>query len=217
MNTHWKIPIVCLQLLLVLGLLLGTHATVKADQFDEANAAYLAGNYQKAFRIFKPLAEEGSAEAQYNLGSMYFFGQGLPQDYKEARKWYRKATEQGNANAQYQLGFMYTNGLGGPRDYKEAAKWWRKAAEQGHPVAQRRLGYYYEIGKGVPKDIVQAHKWYNLSASRFKELGNFAAHSLRIHILNSLEKSMTPAQIAEAKKLAREWKPKTWKELSQQN
>jgi len=54
MKSHRKIPIVCLQLLLVLVLLLGTQATVKADQFDESVAAYHAGNYEKALNIFKP-------------------------------------------------------------------------------------------------------------------------------------------------------------------
>jgi len=63
MKTHWKIPIVCLQLLLVLGLLLGTPAPVKADQFEEGLAAFSAGNHQKAFGIFKSLAEQGHRQA----------------------------------------------------------------------------------------------------------------------------------------------------------
>ena len=125
MKTHWKIPIVCLQLLLVLGLLLGTQAIVKADQLDEGEAAYNAGNYQKALEIFKPLAEQGDARAQYNLGVVYDEGEGVPQDYTEAIKWYRLAAEQRFFLAQYNLGVKYDDGEGVPQDYTEALKWYR--------------------------------------------------------------------------------------------
>jgi len=101
MKTHWKITIVCLQLLMVLGLLLGTQATVKADQLNEGLAAYDTGNYQKAFKLFKPLAEQGHAYAQYSLGFMYDKGRGTLQDYTKAVKWYRKAAEQGHGEAQH--------------------------------------------------------------------------------------------------------------------
>jgi len=67
MKTHWKISIVCFQLLLVLGCSLGTQATVKTDQFDEGTAAYQAGNYQKALELFKPFAEQGDAKAQNTI------------------------------------------------------------------------------------------------------------------------------------------------------
>lgn len=168
MKTYWKIPLVCSQLLLVLGLLLGTHTTVKADQFDEGLAAYEAGNYQKALELFKAFAEQGDADAQVFLGIMYSKGQGVPKDYRKALKWYRKAAEQGHASAQYNLGIMYGN------------------------------------SKGVPKDYVQAHKWFSLTASRSQ--GQDHEHSVKNR--DVIEKRMTPAQVAEAQKLAREWKPK---------
>ena len=84
------------------------------------------------FQVTKELAEGGDAEAQNNLGFMYYYGEGVPQDYKEATKWYRLSAEQGNAMAQYNLGNSYYNGEGVPQDYKEAVKWQRKAAEQGY-------------------------------------------------------------------------------------
>ncbi len=93
MKNSLKIPIVCLQFLLVLGLLLGTHAAVKADQLEKGWAAYNAGNYQKALEIFKILAEQGDTAAQAYLGLMYHMGQGVTQDYTEAINWYRKAAE----------------------------------------------------------------------------------------------------------------------------
>lgn len=59
-------------------------------------------------------AEQGNADAQNNLGVMYYFGYGVPQDYKKAFEWYTKAAEQGNAKAQYRLGDMYYFGYGVP-------------------------------------------------------------------------------------------------------
>ena len=213
MKTHWKISIVCFQLLLVLGCSLGTQATVKTDQFDEGTAAYQAGNYQKALELFKPFAEQGDAKAQYNLGIMYGYGRGVPRDYTEAIKWYRKAAEQGYVLAQYNLGIMYGYGRGVPQNNKEAVKWYRKAAEQGLAIAQYNLGLGYDKGKGVPQDYVLAYKWFSLSVPRFQ--GKYHEEAVRNRDL--AEKGMTPAQVAEAQKLAREWRPKTWKELSQQN
>ncbi len=81
---------------------------------DEGLAAYKAGDYASALREFRPLAEQGNASAQYNLGFMYDIGRGVPQDYKQAVTWYRKAAEQGNAGAQNHLGTMYEHGEGVP-------------------------------------------------------------------------------------------------------
>ncbi len=68
-------------------------------------------------------ADQGDAQAQFNLGLMYDLGQGVPEDDAEAVAWYRKAADQGVAGAQYTLGLLYTYGLGVPRDYVEAHKW----------------------------------------------------------------------------------------------
>ncbi len=89
------------------------------------------GDYATAFKISLPLAEQGDAEAQYNLGSMYDEGLGVPQDYAEAVKWYRKAAEQGNAKAQNKLGFMYKEGQGVSQDFVQAYMWLDLAAKKG--------------------------------------------------------------------------------------
>jgi|TARA_B100001971_G_C18092570_1_gene484314 TPR repeat protein len=81
-------------------------------------------------------AEQGDVKAQYNLGLMYFIGQGVSQDYKESVKWYRLSAEQGDAEAQFNLGLMYSEGQGVPQDDKEAVKWYRLAAEQGDADAR---------------------------------------------------------------------------------
>ncbi len=120
-------------------------------------------------------AEQGDADAQFNLGVMYDKGQEVAQDYSQAADWYRKAAEQGNANAQYNLGVMYLNGQGVPKDDSQAANWFRKAAEQGSANSQYNLGYMYRNGQGVPQDDSQAVNWYRKAA----EQGNaMAQHNL---------------------------------------
>jgi len=116
-----------------LALLVGTPAAVNADQLKEGTAAFKAGNYQKALELFKPLAEQGDVNAQYNLGLMYMAGQGVPEDH------------------------------------------------------------------------VLAHKWFNLSASRSKGTD----HEEAVRLRDLIGKTMTPAQVGQAQKLAREWKPKS--------
>jgi uncharacterized protein len=87
-----------------------------------------------------------------------------------------------------------------PQDYAEALKWFRRSADQGSPGAQFMLGRMYAQGKGVPEDFVHAHMWFNLAAAQ----GFEKARELR----DTIEKKMTSAQVDQAQKLAREWKPK---------
>ncbi len=120
-------------------------------------------------------------------------------DHNEAARWYRRAAEQGHADGQLKLAFMYGNGEGVPQDDAEAAKWYRLAAEQGHADGQLSLGNMYKRGQGVPQDNVQAYMWLDLAGSRI-----VSAFLNR----DRVAAKMTPAQIAEAQELAREWKPK---------
>ena len=105
-------------------------------------------------------AEQGKAYAQYKLGVMYQYGQGVRQNYAEAVKWYWKAAEQEYDEAQFSLGSMYETGLGVFQSYTEAARWYQKAAEHGNPKAQSKLGYMYYNGEGVKKDYQEAYKWF---------------------------------------------------------
>ena len=90
-------------------------------------------------------------------------------------------------------------------DYATALRLWRPLAEQGHARAQYNLGFSYENGGGVPQDYVQAHMWYSLAASRFPP-GEDRDRATQGR--DTLALFMTPAQIAEAQKLALEWKPR---------
>ena len=131
---------------------------------------------------------------------MYDLGQGVPQDYAEAANWFLEAAEQGDVYSQQRLGHMFYTGEGIARDYIEAAKWTRKAAEQGDAMSQGLLGGMYAFGRGVPQDYVLGHMWFNLGATR----GDESLSEFR----DTLARSMSQAQIAEAQKLAREWRPK---------
>ncbi|MCP4305497.1 MAG: SEL1-like repeat protein [bacterium] len=70
-----------------------------AGPLEDGNAAYEASDYATALQLWRPLAEQGDAEAQLRLGRMYAYGQGVPQDYVEAMKWFQLAAAQGHENA----------------------------------------------------------------------------------------------------------------------
>ncbi|MBT5159564.1 MAG: sel1 repeat family protein, partial [Alphaproteobacteria bacterium] len=137
----------------------------------------------------------------------YDDGQGVTQDYKEAAKWYLKAAKQGYAKAQFNLGVKYDDGQGVTQDYKEAAKWYLKAAKQGYAKAQINLGFMFGKGTGVLQDSVVAHMWSNIAGANGSKLG--AKNRAKI------EKKMTPAQIAEAQKLAKECMKSKYKKCGQ--
>ena len=164
-------------------------------------------DYAEAIKWFRKAADQGNANAQFSLGLMYWNGQGVPKDYVEAVKWYRKAADQGYPDAQHNLGVMYADSRGVPQDYAEAIKWWREAADQGYGPAQHALGVMYVNGQGVPKDYVEAHKWFILAASPY-QASEAENRGKAVTNRDWVAGKMTPAQIAEAQKRAREWKPK---------
>ena len=170
-----------------------------AGPLQDGDAAYKRGDYATALKLWRPFAEQGDAISQYGLGVLYLGGHGVPQDDIEAAKWFRLAAEQGNAGGEAILGSMYSGGQGAAQDYAAAVKWSRLAADQGDAGGQFNLGVAYAKGEGVPQDYVEAHMWLNLPAGQgVKD----AAKSRDI-----VAAKMTPDQIAEAQRMAREWKP----------
>jgi len=161
----------------------------------------LAKDDAEAVNWYHKAAEQGDPRAQVNLGVSYEQGSGLTKDYAQAMKWYRKAAEQGLSVAQCNLASMYENARSGAKDDAEAARWYRKAAEQGDTNGQLSLGDAYANGYGVPKNYIEAYKWLSLAASQGDE-------PVR-NDLSNLEMRMTPEQVAEAQRLAREFKPQT--------
>jgi len=120
---------------LLLTLLVGTPA-FSAD-WDKGRTAYRSGDYATALREWTPLAEQGNAVVQGNLGWMYEKGHGVPQDYKTAVKWYKLAAEQGDTGAQVNLGKIYAKGQGVIQDNVYAHMWFNIAASSGNKTASK--------------------------------------------------------------------------------
>lgn len=121
-------------------------------------------------------------------------------DYATAYKEFKIAADQGDAPAQYNLGVMCKNGTGMPVDYAAAFRWFHLAADQGHVRAQYNVARMYYEGQGVKQDYVFAYMWADLAGVR----GDAIAQKLQ----ETIAALITPAQRAEAKKMAHEWKPK---------
>jgi uncharacterized protein len=174
---------------------------------DAAEAAYQKGNYETALRLALPLAEQNDAAAEAILGRMNARGRGVPINETEAVKWFRRAAEHGSASARFNLGNLYAEGKGVPQDYSEAAKWYRLAAEQGDAQAQYNLGLAYAKGEGVTEDNVSAHMWLNLASARFPA-SDAANRGVATASREAVANRMSPEELADAQKRAREWTPK---------
>ncbi len=111
-----------------------------STQFENGYAAFERRDYTTAMRLWRPLADQGDAEAQYYVGFLYDSGLLGTTNSAEAVKWWRLAAAQDHARAQYQLGNAYENGMGVLQNHVEALKWYCRAAEQGHDAAMNYLG-----------------------------------------------------------------------------
>ena len=146
---------------LLLTLLVGTPAS-SAD-WKKGAAAYQCSDFATALREWTPLAKQGNADAQFNLGLMYHEGQGVPQDYKTAVKWYKLAAEQGDANAQTNLGNAYGRGQGVIQDNLYAYMWFNIAASSGNKdavkyrdiVAKRMNSNQIETAQKLARECVR--------------------------------------------------------------
>lgn len=157
MKMFWKIAIPATCVALICGAAITWQVNkAKANERKLADAA----------AVCRQSAERGDAKAQFDLGHMYYHGQGVQQNLVEAAQWYHKAAEQGHAKAQYGLGYMYQLGQGVPQNYTEAARWYRKAADQGYAKAQTNLASMYGQGLGVPQDYAESIRLYRKSADQ---------------------------------------------------
>ena len=112
---------------------------VMAADFADGVAAYHAEDYETAFEIWLPLAEEGDNAAQYNIGILYQFGLGVTQDVQKAVDWYHKSAEAGFADATAHMGDLYAKGFFGVPDDESAIIWYERASKQGHAEAAIKL------------------------------------------------------------------------------
>lgn len=168
-----------------------------ASGFDEGMRAADRGDFATALRVWAPLAQQGDAEAQFNIGILYEYGLGVVQDYAEAAECYRMAAVQGNLSAQFSLAVMYSKGRGVAQDHAEAARLYREAAERGYAPAQNNLGIKLSSGEGIAPDRVEAYKWFAIATAR----GNKASARGR----DIVARRMTAEEIGEAQRRARAW------------
>ena len=148
-----------------------------AADFEKGLKAYENKKYKKAFKEWKPLAEEGLENAQLGLGHLYKQGKGVSSNHKKAFKWYQLAADQGNAQAQYHLAFYYRNF----DEYKNndlAFKWFKLSADQGYVKSQSTLAFMYKQGIVVEKNINEAIKYFHLAAEKGDFLSQFNLYEL---------------------------------------
>jgi TPR repeat protein len=187
--------------LILAAVLLFNSASPGPSDADKAFRDFERGDYSLALKGWTLLANRGDAEDRYFLGHMYAEGLGAPQDYASAAFWFSESASQGYSHGQFALGYLYEHGWGVLKDHSNALKWYRLAADQSLAMAHNNVGLMYEEGRGVQQDYAEAHMRYSLAIS----LSNLNPGTA-IQNLNNLIKKMTPAQTAQAKRLAREWR-----------
>lgn len=116
-------------------------------------AAWRAGDYPAAVREWRPLAERGDADAQFNLGQAYRLGRGVPVDLDQAQGWFERAARQGHPQAEANLGLtLYQTG-----ERQRAIPWLQRSAQRGDPRAQHLLGTAYYNGELVERDVARGY------------------------------------------------------------
>jgi hypothetical protein len=128
--------------------------------------AYQDGDMKNAIHWWRQAALEGHLMSQYNLGSAYASGAGVPLDMAEAAHWWRLAAQQGSTDAQYNLGVIYYEGKGVARNVADASMWWYLAAMGGDAAAQFRLGHLAASGENGEISIIDAEWWWQRSAAQ---------------------------------------------------
>ena len=191
-------------------------AVAAAEPYKDALAAWRRGEYATAYRLWQPLADEGDPDAQFYVGFMNEYGQGVARNGLEAIRWYRKAADQDHAFAQFRLGDLYSSGEVSPPNDSEAAQWYRLAADHGLGGAQFNLGMMYAKGQGVPQDRVLAHMWLNVVVSELPALGQ-QQRNTTVDALDLVAAQMTPSQLAEARLLAFQWLTEHRRRLQQKS
>lgn len=171
-------------------------ADVAAD-FDKGLRAYKNKDFATAMKEWMPLADQGDAEAQLNIGVMYASGQGVQKNEREAVRWYRSAAERGSPVAQTYLGWMYRNGVGITQDVNRAATWFVIAAQQGDPSGQRAIGLLYRDGVSVQKNPLVAYAWLSLAVS--------AGLSVAQEERDLVAQDLSPNDLVLAQRLSAQW------------
>lgn len=184
-------------ILLVAGALFGLFPLSGLADYEEGVNAAFNGDFETAFYEFTIAAEAGLDLAQYNLGILYFTGQGVEKDLSEAFRWTEAAAQQGHVAAQFNLGSLYYAGDGTEIDRDKAVEMFGLSAKAGHPNAALLLANMFAEGDHVNKDAVQAHAWASVAIRN----ENLEAVALR----ESIQSGMSPQQLSQARRLFARW------------
>jgi cell division septation protein DedD len=177
--------------LVAAGLLICAASSVSGQSVKAGIQAWQRSDYAAAVAIWKPLAEKGDADAQFNLGQAYRLGRGVPTNLASAKGWFERSAAQGHVDAQTTLGLLLLqNG-----DAAEALRWLKQAAEKGDPRALLVYGTALVNGDGVTQDPVRGYAYVSRSAAQGLEPAK--------HTLADLDKLMPLEDRKKALDLAR--------------
>jgi uncharacterized protein len=118
------------------------------QDFDAGLRAYEQHDYAQALKEWRPLAEKGNAQAEFNLALLYFDGKGVPQDFEQAAEWFAKAADEGYTRAQRNLGEMYAIGQGVKKDFVQSYKWLSLCAVSGNETCASHRDWVAKKLKG---------------------------------------------------------------------
>ena len=150
-------------MLLMTIMMVTAVAQTPQEQLNEANAKYQTGQFEEALELYTKAASKGLADAQFQLGKMYYLGEGTSKDYSSASMWFKRAARQRHAKAEYGLATCYMNGDGVPVNYDQALMYMKASAIRGYVPAQQKLADLYQKGVLVEADSVEAKRWRDMS------------------------------------------------------
>ena len=131
---------------------------ISACTENDPEQAFRKGDYDRAFELWKPLAENGDLEAEYYLGIHYYLGLGVIKNHKMARQWYEKAAVKGHPSAQLSLGTMYQDGDTVTQNFVTAYMWYYASAIQGNEVAPKKMNILRREMKLFPNQVNRAEE-----------------------------------------------------------
>lgn len=147
--------------LVAAALLIGAATSVSAQSVKAGIDAWQRSDYSGAVAIWRPLAEKGDPDAQFNLGQAYRLGRGVPGNLAAAKTWFERSARQGHVDAQTTLGLLlFQNGD------REGLKWLKQAAEKGEPRALLIYGTALVNGDGVQQDPILGYAYVSRSAAQ---------------------------------------------------
>ena len=133
------------------------------DPFSEGLNDIISHNYLKAIDDFTVAANNGNSDASFNLGLIYFYGEGTPVSYKNSAYWMIKSADEGNVRAEFNLIWSYQDGNGVPKDYDQAAFWQQKVTDQGYDD-EYNLSEMFSNGSDRPNNHISAIMWTRYAA-----------------------------------------------------